>query len=75
VPVVVAMNHFTTDTDAEIQAMKDFVKAQGSEAILCKHWAQGSAGIEELAHKIVELAEKLERVLEEQFKPVPKDSS
>jgi formate--tetrahydrofolate ligase len=57
VPVVVAMNHFTTDTDAEIQAMKDFVKAQGSEAILCKHWAQGSAGIEELAHKIVELAE------------------
>jgi len=57
VPVVVAMNHFTTDTDAEIQAMKDFVKAQGSEAILCKHWAQGSAGIEELAHKIVEIAE------------------
>ncbi|MCX7305771.1 MAG: formate--tetrahydrofolate ligase [Hyphomicrobiales bacterium] len=57
VPVVVAMNHFTTDTDAEIQAMKDFVKAQGSEAILCKHWAKGSAGIEELAHKIVELAE------------------
>jgi len=57
VPVVVAMNHFTTDTDAEIAAMKDFVKAQGSEAILCKHWAQGSAGIEELAHKIVELAE------------------
>jgi len=57
VPVVVAMNHFTTDTDAEIQAMKDFVKAQGSEAILCKHWAQGSAGIEDLAHKIVEIAE------------------
>jgi formate--tetrahydrofolate ligase len=57
VPVVVAMNHFTTDTDAEIQAMKDFVKAQGSEAILCKHWANGSAGIEELAHKIVEIAE------------------
>ncbi|TIP29776.1 MAG: formate--tetrahydrofolate ligase, partial [Mesorhizobium sp.] len=41
VPAVVAINHFTTDTDAEIQAMKDFVKAQGAEAILCKHWAQG----------------------------------
>src|SRR5690606_15549111 len=40
-----------------IEAMKEFVKAQGSEAILCKHWAHGSAGIEELAHKVVELAE------------------
>ena len=57
VPVVVAINHFTTDTDAEIQAMKDFVKVQGSEAILCKHWALGSAGIEDLANKVVELAE------------------
>ena len=57
VPVVVAMNHFTTDTDAEIAAMQDYVSAQGAEAILCKHWAEGSAGIEELAHKVVELAE------------------
>jgi len=57
VPAVVAINHFTTDTDTEIQAMKDFVKAQGAEAILCKHWAQGSAGIEDLAKKVVEIAE------------------
>ncbi len=57
VPVVVAINHFTTDTEAEIQAMKDFVASQGSEAILCKHWAKGSAGIEDLAHKVVEIAE------------------
>jgi len=57
VPVVVAINHFTTDTDAEIQAMKDFVASQGSEAILCKHWAKGSAGIEDLARKVVEVAE------------------
>ena len=57
VPAVVAINHFVSDTDAEIKAMKDFVAAQGSEAILCRHWAQGSAGIEELAHKVVELAE------------------
>ena len=57
VPAVVAINHFTTDTEAEIQAMKDFVASLGSEAILCKHWALGSAGIEELAHKIVEIAE------------------
>ncbi|TIW82111.1 MAG: formate--tetrahydrofolate ligase [Mesorhizobium sp.] len=57
VPAVVAINHFTTDTEAEIQAMKDFVKAQGAEAILCKHWAQGSAGIEDLARKVVQIAE------------------
>jgi formate--tetrahydrofolate ligase len=57
VPAVVAINHFISDTDAEIKAMKDFVASLGAEAILCKHWAKGSAGIEELAHKVVELAE------------------
>ncbi|TGQ71355.1 MAG: formate--tetrahydrofolate ligase [Mesorhizobium sp.] len=57
VPAVVAINHFTTDTDTEIQAMKDFVASLGAEAVLCKHWAKGSAGIEDLAHKVVEIAE------------------
>jgi formate--tetrahydrofolate ligase len=57
VPAVVAINHFYSDTDAEIQAMKDYVASMGEEAILCKHWAHGSAGIEELAHKIVALCE------------------
>ncbi len=57
VPVVVAINHFFTDTDAEIAAVQAYVAEQGSQAILCKHWALGSAGIEELSHKVVELAE------------------
>ncbi|MEM9319398.1 MAG: formate--tetrahydrofolate ligase [Pseudomonadota bacterium] len=57
VPVVVAINHFAGDTDAEVQAVMDYVATQGSEAVLCKHWADGSAGIEGLAHKVVELAE------------------
>jgi formate--tetrahydrofolate ligase len=57
VPVVVAINHFFSDTDAEIAAVKAYVAEQGAEAILCKHWAHGSAGIEELAHKVVQLAE------------------
>lgn len=57
VPVVVAMNHFTSDTDAEIAAIKAYVADQGAEAILCRHWAEGSAGIEELARKVVALAE------------------
>jgi formate--tetrahydrofolate ligase len=57
VPVVVAINHFVSDTEAEVQAVKDYVAQQGAEAILCKHWAQGSAGIEDLANKVVSLAE------------------
>ena len=57
VPVVVAINHFISDTDAEIEAVKDFVGGQGSEAILCKHWADGGAGIEELATRVAEIAD------------------
>ena len=57
VPVVVAINHFTSDTEDEIAAVKDYVARHGADAILCRHWAEGSEGIEELAHKVVELAE------------------
>ena len=57
VPVVVAINHFVSDTEAEVEALKDYVARLGAEAILCRHWAEGSAGIEDLAHKVVELAE------------------
>ncbi|HEY9039682.1 MAG TPA: formate--tetrahydrofolate ligase [Roseovarius sp.] len=57
VPVIVGINHFVTDTDAEVQAIKDYVASLGSEAILCKHWAQGGKGAEDLAHKVVEVVE------------------
>ncbi len=57
VPAVVAINHFFSDTDAEVAAVKAYVAEQGASAFLCKHWAQGSAGIEELAHHVVTLAE------------------
>ncbi len=57
VPAIVCINHFISDTDAEIAAVKEYVATQGAEAVLCKHWAHGSAGIEELAHKVVALAE------------------
>ena len=57
VPAVVAINHFYSDSDAEIAAMKEYVTSMGEEAILCMHWAKGSAGIEELANKVVALAE------------------
>ena len=57
VPAVVAINHFHSDTDAEIEAVKAFVASLGEEAILCRHWAKGSEGIEDLARKVVSLAE------------------
>jgi formate--tetrahydrofolate ligase len=57
VPVVVAINHFTTDTEAEIKAVKDYVAQQGAEAIICRHWADGGAGAEDLARAVVQLAE------------------
>ncbi|PWE56878.1 formate--tetrahydrofolate ligase [Metarhizobium album] len=57
VPVIVAINHFISDTDAEIAAVQSFAASHGVEAVLCRHWAEGSAGIETLAHKVVELAE------------------
>ena len=57
VPVIVAINHFVTDTDAEIEAVKAYVEGMGSEAIVCKHWADGSAGVLDLAHRVAEIAD------------------
>ena len=58
VPVVVAINHFTLDTDAEVAAVQKFVKTQGTEAIVCKHWADGSDGTKDLANKVVEIIDE-----------------
>ena len=57
VPAIVAINRFVTDTEAEIAAVQEAAQSLGSEAILCTHWANGSAGIEALAHRIVEIAD------------------
>ena len=57
VPVVVAINHFVKDTDAEVEAVKEYVASQGAEAILSKHWADGSAGSEALAKRVAEIAD------------------
>ncbi|MDG1182954.1 MAG: formate--tetrahydrofolate ligase [Tateyamaria sp.] len=57
VPVVVAINHFVTDTDAEVQAVKDFVEGQGAEAILSRHWELGSEGSADLATRVAEIAD------------------
>ena len=57
VPVVVAINHFVTDTEAEVQAVKDFVAGQGSEAIVSQHWEFGGQGAEALATRVAEVAD------------------
>jgi len=57
VPPVVAINRFTTDTDAEIAAIVAAVAETGADVVECTHWADGSAGTEALAHKVVEIAD------------------
>ena len=61
-PVIVALNHFTSDTQAEVETVKRIVGAMGAQAIVCKHWAEGGKGAEELAHAVVaQLAKKEDR--------------
>src|SRR5687767_9466603 len=57
VPAVVAINHFVTDTEAELQVIKDAVAGVNTDAFVCTHWANGGAGTEELANKVVQMAE------------------
>jgi formate--tetrahydrofolate ligase len=57
VPVIVAINRFISDSQTEIAAVKAYAKSQGVEAVLCEHWARGSAGTEELARKVVTLTD------------------
>ena len=57
IPVLVAINHFTGDTEAEIESIKDYCSNLGVETFVCKHWNEGSKGIIPLANKVVQLAE------------------
>jgi formate--tetrahydrofolate ligase len=50
---VVAINHFPTDTDEEIKAVKDFCQDHGVEAVLAKGWAHGGEGMTDLAEAVV----------------------
>ncbi|MBE9637306.1 formate--tetrahydrofolate ligase [Salipiger mangrovisoli] len=57
VPVVVAINHFAGDTEAEVTAVKSYSEARGAEAHLCRHWAEGSKGISRLAERVAHIAD------------------
>ena len=56
-PVVVAINHFTSDTPDEIAALEEYCRAHGVQAVLCKHWERGGAGARDLARAVVEMTE------------------
>ncbi|MFI0400073.1 MAG: formate--tetrahydrofolate ligase [Thiolinea sp.] len=57
VPVVVSINRFNTDTEAELAAVIEAAAAYGVEAVVCTHWSAGGKGAEQLARKVVALAE------------------
>ncbi len=69
IPVIVAINHFTHDTDAELSAVKTCCEKIGVPVSKASHWAEGGAGTEELAHKVVALAEQGDS----QYAPLYKD--
>ena len=56
-PCVVSINHFTHDTDNEVNLLKDKLSQLGVNVVLAKHWAHGGAGAEDLAHAVVKLCE------------------
>ena len=55
VPVIVAINHFNSDTDAEIEVLKKAVAGTGHQAIMCRHWEKGGEGAEDLARAVVQM--------------------
>jgi formate--tetrahydrofolate ligase len=57
-PVVVAVNHFITDTDKEVNALMDFCKNLGVRSSLCTHWSNGGEGTKDLAKSVVEICDK-----------------
>ncbi len=57
IPAVIAVNHFTADAEEELKTVLDFAAERSVPAEICRHWAEGSAGIEPLARTVAELAE------------------
>ena len=57
VPVAVAINRYTADTDAEVETVREFCERFGVKAINCTHWADGGEGTKDLAKHVVELCD------------------
>ena len=61
IPVVVAINKFITDTDAEVEIIRDFCKKKDVEVALCEIWEKGGEGGKELVEKVMDAIEKNEK--------------
>lgn len=59
-PCVVCVNHFTFDTEAEIDLLKRLCAVLGANCVVSKHWAEGGAGAENLAREIINITEHRE---------------
>ena len=57
VPVIVGINGFESDVEEEVDCVRNFCTTLGVDAVSCTHWADGGAGAEELARKVVEIAD------------------
>lgn len=69
IPVIVAINKFITDTDAEIKEIEKFCNAKDVEVALCEIWEKGGEGGKELVDKVISAVEKNEKS-EEKFSPL-----
>ena len=57
-PVTIAVNHFVSDSDKEMDLLLNFCQTQGVKASKCTHWSNGSEGTKELAKNVVEICEE-----------------
>tara|TARA_B100000029_G_scaffold343421_2_gene335832 strand:- start:1753 stop:3387 length:1635 start_codon:yes stop_codon:yes gene_type:complete len=61
VPVIIALNRFTSDTQKEIASLKDYCSSIGAEISECDHWATGGEGAISLAEKVVSIIDNKPR--------------
>ncbi|MFO7902770.1 formate--tetrahydrofolate ligase [Thioalkalivibrio sp.] len=69
-PCVVGINHFTFDTDAEVQVLEEEMQRHETPVVVSRHWAEGGKGAEALARKVIDMIE----TTEDHFKLVYEDT-
>ncbi len=58
-PAIIAINHFTNDTAAEIELLQKKMAHHEALVVVCRHWAEGGKGAEELARVVVDMVDKV----------------
>lgn len=60
-PCIVAVNHFTFDTEAEVKLLQERIESLGGTFVVAKHWAEGGKGAEDLAHAVVKVVDNSQK--------------